>query len=57
MDDNWAKSSGILSIWAPKNLAYSAPITDLEVLQQEAENACQGIIVKPEIFGKVLTSV
>jgi hypothetical protein len=27
------------------------------VLQQEAENACQGIIVKPEIFGKVLTSV
>jgi hypothetical protein len=36
---------------------YSAPMSDLEVLQQRVENACQEIRVNPGIFEKVHTSV
>lgn len=36
---------------------YLEPITDLEILQQRAENACQKIRVKPGIFETVHTSV
>jgi hypothetical protein len=38
-------------------LVYSAPINDLEVLQQRVGNACQEIQVKPGIFDRVRTSV
>jgi hypothetical protein len=40
-----------------KAAVYSAPINDLEVLQQRVENACQEIRVKPEIFYRMRTSV
>jgi uncharacterized membrane protein len=40
-----------------KALVYSAPINDLELLQKRIENACREIQVKPEIFGRLLTSV
>jgi hypothetical protein len=38
-------------------LVYSAPINDLEVLQQRAENASQEIRAKPGIFDGLRTSV
>jgi uncharacterized membrane protein len=38
-------------------LVHSAPINDLEVLQQRVENTCQEIRVKPGIFDRVRTSV
>jgi hypothetical protein len=41
----------------PKTLVYSAPINDLQVLQQHVENACEEIRVKPGIFDRVRTSV
>jgi hypothetical protein len=52
---NWPARSPDLSaldswLWGHlKTLVYSAPINDLEVLQQRVENACQDIRVKPEI--------
>jgi hypothetical protein len=39
-----------------KALEYSAPINDLEVLQQRVENACKDIRVKPGIFDRVRIS-
>jgi hypothetical protein len=42
---------------AIKTLVYSAPISNLEVLEQRAETACQEIRVKPGIFDRVRTSV
>jgi hypothetical protein len=38
-------------------LLYPASISDLEVIQQRVENACQEIRVKPGIFDRVRTSV
>jgi hypothetical protein len=35
---------------------YSDMINDFEVLQQQVENACQDIQVKPGIFERVCTS-
>jgi hypothetical protein len=35
----------------------SAPINDLEVLQQKVENICQEIGMKPGIFDRVRISV
>jgi hypothetical protein len=43
---------GHLNTWV-----YSAPIEDLEVLQQRVENACQEIRATPGIFDRVVTSV
>jgi hypothetical protein len=40
-----------------KMLMYSALISNLVVLQQRVENACQEIRVKPGIFDRVRTSV
>jgi hypothetical protein len=40
-----------------KTSVYSAPINDLEVLQQQVQNACQEIQVKPGIFDTVRNSV
>jgi hypothetical protein len=47
-----------MEIWLSehlKTLVYSAPINDLEVLQQRVENACQEIRVKP--FERVSASM
>jgi hypothetical protein len=60
---NWPARSPDLNpqdIWLWRHLktsVYSAPINDLEVLQQRAENACQEIPVKPGIFDRVRTCV
>jgi hypothetical protein len=40
-----------------ETLVYSAPINDVQVLQQRVENACQEIRVKPGIPGRVRKSV
>jgi hypothetical protein len=53
----WPQFSGFLAVGAPKILVYSAPINDLEVLQQWVEIAFQEIRVKPGIFDKVRTYV
>jgi hypothetical protein len=53
---NWPARSPDLNpldfwLWGQlKTLAYTAPINDLQVLQQQVENACQEIQVKPVIF-------
>jgi hypothetical protein len=39
-----------------ETLVYSAPINELAVLQQQVENACQEIRVKPGILDGVRTS-
>jgi hypothetical protein len=40
-----------------RSSVYSSPVSDLEVLQQRVENACQKIGLKPGIFDRVRTSV
>jgi hypothetical protein len=40
-----------------RTLTYSAPISDLEVLQKRVENACQESKVKPEIIDRLRISV
>jgi hypothetical protein len=58
---NWPARSPDLNpldfrLWGHlKTLVHSAPINELEVLQQRVENACQEIRVKP--FGRVRASV
>jgi hypothetical protein len=50
----------ILDFWLwehLKTLVYSAPISDLEVLQQRVKNACLDIRLKPGIFDRMLISV
>jgi hypothetical protein len=60
---NWTVRSPDLNpmefwLWGRlKTLVYLAPISDLEILQQRAENACQEIRVIPGIFDRVRTSV
>jgi hypothetical protein len=51
------KPLGILLWGQLKTLVYSAPINDLEVLQQRVENVCQEIRVEPGIFNTMRTSV
>jgi hypothetical protein len=56
----WSPALNSLELWLwghAKTLMHSAPINDLEVLQQRVENACQEIRVKPGIFDRVHTSV
>jgi hypothetical protein len=60
---NWPARSPDLNhldfrLWGHmKTLVYSAPINDLEVLQQRVEKYCQEIRVKPRIFDRFRTSV
>jgi hypothetical protein len=41
----------------PISSVYSVPISNIEVLQQRVENACQDIREKPGIWGRLRTSV
>jgi hypothetical protein len=49
--------SGLLVVWTPKILAYTEPISDLEVLQQPVDSISQKGKVRPGIFERVGTSV
>jgi hypothetical protein len=49
------QSSGFLLWGHLKTLVHSAPISELDVLQQRVENTCQKIRVKPGIFDRVHT--
>jgi hypothetical protein len=56
---NWPARSPDLSpldFWLLEHvniLVHSASISNLQILQQRVENACQEIGVKPEIFDRV----